>query len=289
MTKISHAQSHKNVTDIALLERRALEIRATCVQMAHDGKEGHLSSALSCTDILVALYSDWLNVSPDDPQKSDRDRFIFSKGHAVTALYAVLADQGFIPKDWLSSYARTDSHLPNHPCKHSLPFLEMSTGSLGHGLGVATGMLYGFKIDGLDNRVAVLMSDGECNEGSVWEAAMFAAAHKLDNLLAIVDNNNLQAVGRTDELTGSASFEEKFRAFGWSARTIDGNNMNEILEALSGFPFEAGRPSAIIAKTIGGAGVSFMEDQTLWQYRCPSESEVEQAFVELNAKPIHLA
>lgn len=279
----------KSVPDVATLERRARQIRATCVQMAHDGKEGHLSSVLSCVDILVALYFGWLNVSAEDPKNPDRDRFIFSKGHAAPALYAVLADRGFFPKDWLATYAQTDSPLSNHPCKHILPLLEMSSGSLGHGLGVATGMLYGFDIDHLSRRAVVLLSDGECNEGSVWESAMFAASHKLDNLLAIVDNNNLQAVGRNDVINGFTSLEEKFRAFGWASKTIDGNDIDEILAALSEFPFERGRPSAIIAKTTGGNGVSFMEDQTLWHYRCPSEEDLTRALVELDEKPIHLS
>lgn len=273
--------------DISVLKKKATQMRATCIQMARDGKEGHLSSALSCLDVLVALYSGWLNVSAENPEDPARDRFIFSKGHAATALYAVLADHGFIPKEMLGTYAQSGSPLPNHPCKHSLPLVEMSSGSLGHGLGVANGMQYGFKVDGIKRRSVVLMSDGECNEGSVWEAAMFSVAHKLDNILAIVDNNNLQAVGRTDALTGFASFEDKFRAFGWSARTINGNNMAEIVQALADFPFEKGKPSAIIAKTTGAAGVSFMEDQTLWHYRCPSKEDVEKAFAELGEMPIH--
>jgi transketolase len=264
------------------LEKVARTLRATCIQMAHDGKQGHLSSALSCIDILTALYHRWLRVSPDAPNDPDRDRLIFSKGHAATALYAILAERGFIPKAMLAEYARTDGPLPNHPCKHALPLLELSTGSLGHGLGVATGMLYGFRLDGhTDRRAVVVMSDGECNEGSVWETAMFAAAHKLDRLVAIVDNNNMQAVGRTDELTGHAEFEDKFRAFGWNARTIDGNDINAIVAALEDLPFQSGKPSAIICKTTGGAGVSFMEDQTLWHYRCPSDEDVARAFGEL--------
>lgn len=155
--------------DLAELERRARRIRATCVQMAFDGREGHLSSALSCVDILVALYYGWLRVSPATVRDRGRDRFLFSKGHACTALYAVLADRGFIPKSWLARYAQNNTMLPNHPCKHALPLLECSSGSLGHGLGVATGMLYGLRLDQVDARAIVLMSDGECNEGSVWE------------------------------------------------------------------------------------------------------------------------
>jgi transketolase len=255
--------------------------------MAYDGREGHLSSALSCTDLLVALYNGWLNVSPDDPKSADRDRFYFSKGHACTALYATLADAGFMPKQTLASYGKTDSPLPNHSCRHALPILENSAGSLGHGLGLATGALYGLRLDNNPSRAVVLMSDGECNEGSVWEAAMFAAAQKLDRLLAIVDNNGLQAVGRSDVLMGHTSLEEKFRAFGWSARTINGNNMTEICDALAAVPFAPGRPCAIIAKTVGGSGVKFMEDQVLWHYRTPSEEEMKRALAELGESPLH--
>jgi transketolase len=274
--------------DAAALERKARQLRATCIQMSFDGKEGHLSSALSCVDLIVALYHRWLRVPVLDPKKqADRDRFILSKGHGCTALYAALADRGTIPRELLSEYARDGSPLPNHPCMHALPALEFSSGSLGHGLGVATGMLYGLRLDGNPARAAVLMSDGECNEGSVWEAAMFAAAHKLDRLLAVVDNNGLQAVGRSDELMGHTSLEEKFRAFGWAARTVNGNKMSEILAALDAFPFEPGRPSAIIARTTGGAGVSFMQDQVLWHYRVPSAEDVGKAFAELGERPIH--
>jgi transketolase len=273
---------------LAELDRRARQIRVTCIHMARDGHEGHLSSALSCTDLLVALFDGFLHVLPGAPHAPDRDRFLFSKGHACTALYAVLAERGFIPREWLSQYAKSDSPLPNHPCRHALPCLEISSGSLGHGLGTATGMLYGLRLAGNTTpRAVVLMSDGECNEGSVWEAAMFAAAHKLDRLVAIVDNNRVQAVGRSDEIMGHTSLEEKFRAFGWAARTIAGNDLRAILETLADVPFEPGRPTAIIARTTAGRGVPFMEDQVLWHYRCPSEEEVQRAEAELRQRPLH--
>ncbi len=286
---MSKAQSKINAIspDIPALEKTARRLRATCVQMAHDGKEGHLSSALSCMDIMVGLYFHWLKVYPQDPGNSDRDRFILSKGHGCTAQYVAMAERGFFPKALLHLYAQNDSPLPNHPCKYALPVLECSSGSLGHGLGIATGMLYGLRLDNNNARAIVLMSDGECNEGSVWEAAMFAASKKLGNLLAIVDNNGVQAVGRSDELMGYTSLEEKFKAFGWAARTINGNRMVEVIEALDAVPFEAGRPTAIIAKTKGGAGVSFMEDQVLWHYRCPSDDDLERALLELGETPIH--
>jgi transketolase len=265
---------------VPALQQAARRIRSACVQMAFNAREGHLSSVLSCADILVALYGGWLRVSPEDAPS--RDRFILSKGHAATGLYAVLVERGLLPAGILESYGRTDGPLPNHPCKHALPMLEISSGSLGHGLGVATGMAYGFRLDGHhDRRIAVLMSDGECNEGSVWESAMFGAAHGLDRVLAIIDNNNQQAVGRTDELTGFTSFADKFQSFGWAVRSVDGHDIGAILEALDAFPFEPGKPSAIVAKTAPGHGVSFMEHQPLWHYRSPSLDEVTRAWQEL--------
>jgi len=253
--------------------------------MAHDAKEGHLSSALSCIDLLVALFDGWLRTSPDALARKDRDRFILSKGHGCAALYGILAHSGFIRKEELATYCREGSRLPNHPCQHALPFLECSAGSLGHGLGIATGMLYGLRLDGIDAKIAVLLGDGECNEGSVWESAMFAAAQKLDHLLAIVDYNGIQAVGRTDELMGHTSLSQKFRAFGWAARDVNGNDIDSILAALRAVPFEPGRPSALIAKT--QAGVGFMNDQVLWHYRTPSDDDLAKAIQELGEAPLH--
>lgn len=270
------------------LDKIARKLRATCVQMAFDGKQGHLKGVLSCIDLLVALYYCWLNVRPDDPKNPGRDRFIFSKGHACSALYAVLAARGFLQKECLLNYATNDSPLPNHPCIHQLPLLECSSGSLGHGLGIGTGIGYALKLEGVDARVAVMLSDGECNEGSIWEAAMFAAANRLDNCLAIVDYNRIQCVGRTDDIMGNTFLEKKFQAFGWSAYTINGNNLAEIIRTLDKFPFEPNSPSAIIATTTAGAGVSFMEDQVLWHYRMPSYDDLQRALFELGEKPIQM-
>ena len=280
------ARAAGTAADFARLERLARSIRATCMVMAFKGREGHLTSAMSCVDILVALYSGWLNVSPRNPQDPDRDRFLFSKGHAASAYYAVLASSGFLPVDELATYGTSGSRLPSHPCRLMLPCLEISSGSLGHGLGMGTGMMYGMGLSGRRGRVVVLMSDGECNEGSVWEAAAFAVAHKQDRLVAIVDNNNMQAVGRTNELMGNAVFEEKFRAFGWGVRTVDGQDIGAILAALNDLPFEPGRPSAIIAKTVGGAGLSFMEGELAWHYRVPSKEDLARALAELGEQPL---
>lgn len=255
--------------------------------MAHDAKEGHLNGALSAIDILVALYDSWFDGSPDEASRPERDRLVFSKGHACTSVYSVWADRGIIPREWLFQYGQNDGPLPSHPCKYALGVLEVSSGSLGHGLGVAAGISYGLRLDGKRARVVALLSDGECNEGSTWEAAMFAAAKHLHGLLAIVDYNRIQSVGFTDELMGHTSLEEKFRAFGWETRTVDGHNLQELVKTLDEFPFAEARPSAIVAKTIAGAGVSFMENQVLWHYRVPSDEDLQRALKELGEAPIH--
>ena len=268
------------------LEHQARAIRATCLQMAFDGKEGHLKGSVSGVDLLVALYRHWLRVDPKRPDDPDRDRLLLSKGHACTSLYVTLAECGFLPRETLHLYNRPGGPLPNHPCRHALPLLEISAGSLGHGLGIATGMLYGLRLKNSPARVAVLLGDGECNEGSVWEAAMFAAAQRLDRLVAIVDYNGLQSVGFSDELMGHTSLADKFKAFGWAVAEIDGHSMAEILATLDRLPFESGRPSAIVART--RMGVSFMEGDIVWHYRKPSREELDQAIAELGAQPVHL-
>lgn len=271
--------------DLPALQERAKRLRATCVKMSHVGKEGHLGGALSCVDILVALYHVWLNVSPEDPKSPGRDRLFFSKGHACSALYAVLADRGFYDPSTLATYNQAGSPFPLHSCKHNLPVLEMSAGSLGHGLGIATGAAYGLRMDNNPARVVALLSDGECNEGSIWEAAMLAKAQSLDRLIAIVDYNGTQSIGFTDELMGHTSIEEKFRSFGWNASTIDGNDIDAIVKSLDAITFDTGRPTAIVAKT--KKGVSFMENQILWHYRVPPADEVAKALDELAAAPIY--
>lgn len=269
------------------LEHKARLVRATCVQLAHDAKESHLNGALSCADLLVALHGHWLRAGLPGGKDPDRDVLIFSKGHACTALYAVMALSGDIPSEWLERYGQEGSPLPSHPCIHALPALECSSGSLGHGLGIGTGRAYAQRLRRSRARTCVLLSDGECNEGSTWEAAMFGAAQGLENLVAVVDYNGIQSVGRTDALNGSTSFEEKFQAFGWGARTVDGHNVGEILQGLEAVPFRAGRPSVLIARTVAGRGVSRMEDQVLWHYRTPSKEDVQAAMHELRVEPVH--
>ena len=266
----------------AQLQEKAQHLRAICIKLAHTGREGHLNGALSSVEILIALYHYFLNITPENIADKNRDRFIFSKGHACTSWYAILYDKGLIPKDYLPTYAQNDSPLPSHPCSHMLPVIDWSSGSLGHGLGVATGMSYGHRLDNRPSRTAVLLSDGECNEGSTWEAAMFAATHKLDRLLAIVDFNGIQSIDKTKVLIGETSFAEKFESFGWSVREVDGHNTPALIDTLAEFPFTPGKPSVIVAKTVAGKGVSFMEDQVLWHYRAPSDEDLERALAELN-------
>ncbi len=263
-------------------EAKSRELKATCIRLAHAGKEGHLNGALSSVDLLIALYYGFLKVDPLNPKAVDRDRLLFSKGHACTSLYAILADQGFFPKDWLAKYASNDGPLPSHPCIHALPVLETSAGSLGHGLGVATGVAYSLKLRKQPGRVVALISDGECNEGSTWEAAMFAATHKLSNLVVLVDYNGVQSVGKTRDLMGSPeSVTGKFRAFGWDSRQTNGHDIPGMIDALNQIPFSAAAPSAIVCETRAGSGVSFMEDQVLWHYRVPSDDDVARAMKEL--------
>lgn len=276
-------EEFKDAVTPDFLKRKSQELKATCIRLAHDGKEGHLNGALSSVDLLIALYYGFLNVNPAHPDAPERDRLLFSKGHACTSLYAILADRGFFPKEWLARYATDDSPLPSHPCKHALPCLEVSAGSLGHGLGVGAGIAYSHKLRGNPGRVVALISDGECNEGSTWEAATFGAQHNLSNLVVVVDYNGVQSVGRAPQLLGDIdSVENRFRAFGWEACQVDGHNIPATIAALGKIPFNEQKPSAIIAKTRAGSGVSFMEDQVLWHYRVPSDEEVKKAMQELN-------
>jgi transketolase len=289
MVSNNHQALKRHVaSSVAELEAMAKVIRATTLQMACDGGEGHISSALSYVDVIVALYGGWLNVAPGKEYDPLRDRFVLSKGHGVASYYAVLAERGFIDAQELTTFCHAESRLPSHPCKHSLDLLEASSGSLGHGLGMATGMAYSMQLRSQDALAVALLSDGECNEGSTWEAAMFAASKKLTNMVAIVDNNNTQAVGRNDELTGFTSMEEKFQSFGWNAVTVDGNKMSEVVATLDGLPFGE-KPNAIIAKTKPAAGISFMAGDMEWYYRRPSDEDVARGLVELGANPLWMS
>ncbi len=258
----------------------ATHIRAHALRMVHQAKSSHIGGCLSIADLLAVLYQGVLRVDPAQPALPDRDRFILSKGHAAAAMYAVLAERGFFPLAWLETCYAEDSHLPGH-VTYGLPGIEVSTGSLGHGLSIGCGMALACKRDRRTSRVFVLLSDGECDEGSTWEAVLFAAHHKLDNVVAIVDYNKIQSFGRVKEVLNLDPLAEKWQAFGWAAREIDGHNLEQIEEALSGVPFTPERPSCIVAHTVKGKGVSFMENQLVWHYRYPNDQELQQALAEL--------
>lgn len=234
-------------------------------------------------DLLAALYGNILRVDPARPDWPERDRLILSKGHACSALYAALALRGFFPEEWLDSFYQDGGRLAGHVTHTGVPGVEFSTGSLGHGLSVATGMALAGKRDGAPWRVFALLSDGECDEGSTWEPALFAPQHGLDNLVVIVDYNKIQSLGRTQEVLDLDPFADKWRAFGWSVSEIDGHDMAQVLTALGGIPLRTGKPSCIIAHTIKGKGVSFMEDKLLWHYRNPSVEEYAAAVSEITA------
>jgi transketolase len=234
-------------------------------------------------ELLAVLYGSVLRVNPADPDWPERDRFILSKGHGCAALYAVLAERGFFPLDWLETFCCNGSCLPGHATHTQIPGIEVSTGSLGHGLSLATGMAFAAKLAGEAHRVFVLISDGECDEGSTWEAMLFAAHHGLDNLTAIVDYNKIYSVDFVETVLALAPLAAKWHSFGWAVREIDGHNLEYVQATLSQVPYELGRPSCVIAHTVKGKGVSFMENQVLWHFRTPQGSEFEAALAELEA------
>ena len=262
------------------IHHAANNIRCNALNCVYKSKSSHIGSGFSCADILTVLYGGWLNISPDSIKDPKRDRFILSKGHAAATYYATLAEYGFIPEEWLQSYCQFGSNLGGH-VSHTVPGVEFSSGSLGHGLPAGVGMALGAKRAGHNYRVVVLMSDGEMDSGANWEAIMMAAGQKLDNLLAIVDRNQLQAMGFTEDVVPLGDLAQKFEVFGWSAKTIDGHNFEEIRKSLDQFPFMPEKPSVIIANTIKGKGVSFMENRLEWHYKSPNEDEFKKAMKEL--------
>jgi len=234
-------------------------------------------------ELLAVLYGSVMRVDPARPNSPDRDRFILSKGHACAALSAVLGERGFFPLDWLKSFCQNGSRLAGHVTHRGVPGVEASTGSLGHGLSIACGMALAGKRDGRSYRVFTILSDGECDEGSTWEAALFAPHHMLDNLVVIVDYNKIQSFGRVKEVLDLEPLGEKWKSFGWSVREVDGHNVSELRSTLQEVPFQVDRPSCVIAHTVKGKGVSFMEDKLLWHYRPPDDEELRQALNELEA------
>lgn len=269
--------TESNAEEYRLLAKR---IRQHVLEMTHRARSSHVGGCFSMTDLLAVLYVKILRVRPDDPGWPERDRLIISKGHAAAAIYAVLAERGFFPKEWLDTFYAAGSHLSGH-VTYGVPGIEASTGSLGHGLSIGCGMAFAGKRDGMDYKTFVILSDGECDEGSTWEAIMFAPHHRLDNLTAIIDYNKLQSFGKVNEVLDLEPFAEKWRSFGWAVREIDGHDFNSIEATLSGVPFEPGKPSCIIAHTVKGKGISFMENQLAWHYLPVSDDELRQALAEL--------
>jgi transketolase len=244
------------------------------------GGGSHIGAVFSCADLLAALYDGVLRVDPAMPKDPSRDRLVLSKGHAGAGLYAALAERGFFPMEQLWTHYQDGSQLSGH-VSHELPGVEISTGALGHGLSIAAGMALAGKLAGAEHRVFCLLSDGECDEGSTWEAALFAPHHRLSNLVAIVDYNRIQGIAPVAEVLELEPFADKWRAFGWSVREVDGHDHAAIHEVCRSMPFEAGKPSCLIAHTTKGKGVSFMENTVLWHYRTPRGAEFDAALEEL--------
>jgi transketolase len=266
--------------EISDLELKSIQYRKTILSVIKQANAGHTGGSLSCVDILNVLYNHVMRVSPETFTSPDRDRYIQSKGHSVEALYVVLSDRGFFSGEDLKTLNTYGSEFIGHPTR-KVNGIEQNTGALGHGLSLSVGTALAGKKDGKSYRVFTLLGDGELTEGSNWEAMMAAAHYKLDNLVVIIDRNTLQITGRTEKVMRLESLEEKFRSFGFSVRTVDGHNIEELLAIFADLPFEKEKPNLVIAKTIKGRGVSFIEDQAGWHHRVPSDGEYREAMHEL--------
>ncbi len=265
------------------LAKIACNVRKGIIEGTFNAKSGHPGGSLSIAEIVTYLYFKEMNVDANEPMKADRDRFVLSKGHAAPALYAVMAQKGYFPVEELKTLRKVDSRLQGHPSMNYLPGVDISSGSLGQGISAACGMALGAKLKGDAFRVYTILGDGEIEEGQVWEAAMYAAAKKLDNLVAFVDNNNLQIDGSVEEVNSPYPIPEKFAAFGWNVIEIDAHNFDEIEAALDNAKATKGKPTAIIAKSVKGKGVSFMENQVSWHGAAPNAEQYESAMAELDA------
>ncbi len=272
------------VNDVRMLEKKARNIRIDIIRSIHAAASGHPGGSLSAADIITYLFFKEMNIDPGEPEKKDRDRFVLSKGHAAPALYAALAERGFFPKEELLSLRKSGSMLQGHPDMKRVPGVDMSTGSLGQGVSVAAGMALGNKLDKNPGRVYALLGDGELQEGIVWEAAMSASHYKLDNFTVFVDWNGLQIDGRNDEVMTVTPVDEKFKSFGWDVQIIDGHSFNGIARAVDRAKAVSARPQAIIARTVKGKGVSFMEGQVGWHGKAPNDEQAKQAVEELGGE-----
>lgn len=264
---------------MTFLESTAQQIRLLVLDMIYRTKTSHIGTAFSCVEILVALYfNDILRIKPENPIWPERDRFILSKGHGCSAFYATLALRGFFPVETLDQFLKDGSDISCHSTLGILPGIEATGGSGGHGPSIGAGMALAAKMDNRDSKIFVLTGDGECQEGSIWEAVMFAGQHRLDNLTLIVDNNKLQILGKTKDITDPEPLVEKFKAFKWETISVDGHNFNQLCQA---FRQKTSKPKAVIANTVKGKGVSYMENNHVWHSLCPNEKEYDQAKKEL--------
>ena len=261
----------------------AQAIRRNALNMVHRASSSHIGGCLSIADMLAVLYGQVLNVDAEQPDDPNRDRFILSKGHAAAALYAALAELGFFRNSWLEGYGQDGSPLAGHVSHHGVPGVEFSTGSLGHGLSVGCGTALSAKRSGPYFRSFVLLGDGECDEGAIWEASLFAAHHQLDNLTVLIDHNQYQGLDRVENVMRLGDLTEKWRAFGWSAKEVDGHDHQALRSCLQSLPFEQDKPSVLIAHTVKGKGVSFMEDELIWHYKSPSDEQLALALEEVSA------
>lgn len=265
------------------LKKHAAHIRMNIIKEVSTAQSGHPGGSLGCTDILTELYFEVMDINKDNADSIDRDRFVLSKGHCSPALYAVLAEKGIIPEEQLLTFRAIDSKLQGHPNMNYVAGVDMSTGSLGQGLAAADGMALANKLDGNEHRIYALVGDGESEEGEIWEAAMAAAHYKNDNLCAVIDVNGLQIDGRTDDVIGPNPLDKKFEAFGWHVISVNGHDFDELRAAFKEAKETKGQPTAIIAHTVKGKGVSFMENQAGWHGKAPNAEETKQALAELEA------
>ena len=263
------------------LKEIAKRVRRGIIEAVYSGKSGHPGGSLSCTDILVNLFFNEMKINPDEPRMEDRDRCILSKGHASPAIYSTLASRGFFPVEDLKTFRKTDSYLQGHPDMNKIPGIDMTSGSLGQGLSVANGMAIAGKLDDKDYYVYVIMGDGEIAEGQIWEAALTSAHYKLNNVIAFVDFNGLQIDGPVKEVMNVTPIKEKFEAFGWNALEIDGHDFNAIHKAIVKAKKSKDKPTVIVAHTVKGKGISFMENQVVWHGKAPSDEEYKIAIEEL--------
>lgn len=272
--------------ELTMLKSAANEIRQDIIRMLGTAGSGHPGGSLSAADIVTALYFKFLRIDPENPKDPDRDRFILSKGHAAPVLYAALAKRGYFGREELLTLRKLGSRLQGHPDMKKLPGVDISTGSLGQGLSVAIGMALAGRLDSKDYRVYVLLGDGETQEGQVWEAAMASAHYRLDNLTAFLDHNRLQIDGLIEEVMSPEPLAEKWRAFGWDVQVVDGHDMNQILQAVERALTVKGKPQMIVAETVKGKGVSFMEDQAGWHGSTPNQEQTEKALADLLANKL---